>query len=163
MLCANVFIKTKNYWQSSHGNLGPADPTARTNRTRSSLCDIVENRTSALTSKKLLQAEIETGFCQVITKNEKVFCRKRSASLWFESVTKRWRGGWSSRVLSRKNSKTILENSRFSRWKTGQYITEEKDRNKITNSSWIKPKSLNLFEVMIDFGISNSVVYQYYS
>ena len=81
MLDVKVFMKTENYSQSSHGNLGPADPTARTNRTRSSLCDIVENRTSALTSKKLLQAEIETGFCQVITKNEKVFCRKRSASL----------------------------------------------------------------------------------
>ena len=48
----------------------------------------MENRTSALTRKKLLQAEIKTRFCQVITKNEKVFCRKRSASLWFESVTK---------------------------------------------------------------------------
>ena len=127
------------------------------------VCNIVENRTSALTSKKLLQAEIETGFRQVITKNEKVFCRKRSASLWFESVTKRWRGGWFSRVLPRKNSKTILENSRFSRRKTGQYITEKKNRNKTTNPSWIKPKSLYLFEVMIDFGISNSVVYQYYS
>ena len=43
--------------------------------------NIVENRTSALTRKKLLQAEIKTRFCQVITKNEKVFCRKRSASL----------------------------------------------------------------------------------
>ena len=163
MLNAKVFIKTENYWQSSHGNLGPADPTARTKRTRSSLCNIVENRTSALTSKKLLRAEIKTGFYQVITKNEKVFCRKRSASLWFESVTKRWRGGWFSRVLPRKNSKTILENSRFSRRKTGQYITEKQNRNKTTNASWIKPKSLYLFEVMIDFGISNSVVYQYYS
>ena len=160
MLSAKVFIKTENYWQSSHGNLGPPDPTARTNRTRSSLRDIVENRTSALTSKKLLQAEIETGFCQVITKNEKVFCRKRSASLWFESVTKRWRGGWFSPVLPRKNSKTILENSRFSRRKTGQYITEKKNRNKKTNPSWIKPKTLYLFEVMIDFAISNSVLYQ---
>ena len=127
------------------------------------VCIIVENRTSALTRKKLLQAEIKTRFCQVITKNEKVFCRKRSASLWFESVTKRWRGGWFSPVLPRKNSKTILENSRFSRRKTGQYITEKKNRNKTTKPSWIKPKSLYLFEVMIDFGISNSVVYQYYS
>ena len=127
------------------------------------VCNIVENRTSALTRKKLLQAEIKTRFCQVITKNEKVFCRKRSASLWFESVTKRWRGGWFSPVLPRKNSKTILENSRFSRRKTGQYITEKKNRNKTTNPSWIKPKSLYLFEVMIDFAISNSVVYQHYS
>ena len=127
------------------------------------VCNIVENRTSALTRKKLLQAEIKTRFCQVITKNEKVFCRKRSASLWFESVTKRWRGGWFSPVLPRKNNKTILENSRFSRRKTGQYITEKQNRNKTTNASWIKPKSLYLFEVMIDFGISNSVVYQYYS
>ena len=78
MLDVKVFMKTENYSQSSHGNLGPADPTARTNRTRSS--PIVENRTSALT-KKLLQAEIKTRFCQVITKNENVFCRKRSASL----------------------------------------------------------------------------------
>ena len=78
MLDVKVFMKTENYSQSSHGNLGPADPTARTNRTRSSLCNI-ENRTSALTRK--LQDEIKTRFCQVITKNEKVFCRKRSASL----------------------------------------------------------------------------------
>ena len=163
MLDVKVFMKTENYSQSSHGNLGPADPTARTNRTRSSLCDIVENRTSALTSKKLLQAEIEIGFCQVITKNEKVFCRKRSASLWFESVTKRWRGGWFSPVLPQKNSKTILENSRFSKRKTGQYITEKKNKNKTPNPSWIKPKSLYLFEVMIAFTISNSVVYQHYS
>ena len=79
MLDVKVFMKTENYSQSSHGNLGPADPTARTNRTRSS--NIVENRTSALTRKKLLQAEIKTRFFQVITKNEKFFCRKRSASL----------------------------------------------------------------------------------
>ena len=155
--------KTIDSLRTETRDLGPADPTARTKRTRSSLCNIVENRTSALMSKKLLRAEVKTGFCQVITKNEKVFCRKRSASLWFESVTKRWRGGWFSRVLPRKNSKTILENSRFSRWKTGQYITEKKDRNKTTNPSWIKPKSLYLFEVMIDFAISNSVVYQHYS
>ena len=56
MLDVKVFMKTENYSQSSHGNLGPADPTARTNRTRSSLCNIVENCTSTLTSKKLLQA-----------------------------------------------------------------------------------------------------------
>ena len=37
MLDVKVFMKTENYSQSSHGNLGPADPTARTNRTRSSL------------------------------------------------------------------------------------------------------------------------------
>ena len=41
--------------------------------------------------------------------------------------------------------------------------TEKKNRNKTTNPSWIKPKSLYLFEVMIHFGISNSAVYQYYS
>ena len=70
MLDVKVFMKTENYSQSSHGNLGPADPTARTNRTRSSLFNIVENRTSALTrKKKLTQAEIKTRFCQVITKN----------------------------------------------------------------------------------------------
>ena len=81
MLDVKVFMKTENYSQSSHGNLRPADPTARTNRTRSSLCNIVENRTSALSRKELLQAEIKTTFFRVITKNEKVFCRKRSASL----------------------------------------------------------------------------------
>ena len=52
MLDVKVFMKTENYSQSSHGNLGPVDPTARTNRTRSSLCNIVENRTSALSEKK---------------------------------------------------------------------------------------------------------------
>ena len=61
----------------------------------------MENRTSALTSKKLLRAEIKTGFCQVITKNEKdlsqlpnageegdshVFCHGKTAKLYSRIV-----------------------------------------------------------------------------
>ena len=62
MLDVKVFMKTENYSQSSHGNLGPADPTARTNRTRSSHFNIVENRTSAYEKKSFYKPRLRQGF-----------------------------------------------------------------------------------------------------
>ena len=88
-----------------------------------------------LLAKSFYEPRLRQGFIRLLRKMKKFSVANVPPRFDLSQLPNAGEEGDSHVFCHGKNSKIILENSRFSRRKTGRYITEKQNRNKTTNAS----------------------------